>query len=119
MERLRQLAARRSCLSENKTCQQVCRNHCGCEIVGSLSSVGEKSGGEEMKAIEFVNQYIEILEELDQVIKPELYPAIRSLYVIDPHDLITPETWFPSRDAAVGFVWRILAKRAKEITSAD
>jgi hypothetical protein len=74
---------------------------------------------EPMTSIQFVMSYIEILEELDQGIKPELYPAIRSLYVIDPHDLITPETWFPSRDAAVGFVWRILAKRAKEITSAD
>ena len=68
-----------------------------------------------MTAIQFVMSYIEILEELDQVIKPEFYPAIRSLYVIDPNDLITPETWFPSRDAAVGFVWRILAKRAKEM----
>jgi len=74
---------------------------------------------EPMTSIQFVMSYIEILEELDQVINPVLYPAIRSLYVIDPHDLITPETWFPSRDAAVGFVWRILAKRAKEITSAD
>jgi hypothetical protein len=74
---------------------------------------------EPMTSIQFVMSYIEILEELDQVIRPELYPAIRSLYVIDPHDLITPETWFPSRDAAVGFVWRLLAKRAKEITSAD
>jgi len=70
---------------------------------------------EPMTSIQFVMSYIEILEELDQVIKPELYPEIRSLYVIDPHDLITPETWFPSRDAAVGFVWRLLAKRAKEM----
>ena len=69
-----------------------------------------------MTSIQFVMSYIEILEELDHAIKPEMYPAIRSLYVRNPHDLITPNTWFPSRDAAVGFVWRLLLKRAKEIT---
>ena len=69
-----------------------------------------------MTATEFVTtQYIAILEELDQIIKPDLHPAIRSLYVIDPHDLISPEAYFASRDAAVGFVLSLLIAKHKQL----
>jgi hypothetical protein len=62
MERLHLSAARCPCLSENKTCQQVCRNHCGGEIVWSVSAVGKKVGGEEMNYEDFLRSKIPVPE---------------------------------------------------------
>ena len=68
-----------------------------------------------MTAIEFVNQYCEILEEIDQVVHPDFYPIMRQLYRINPHDLIEPHQCFSTRDAAFGFVFKMVAKRAAEM----
>ena len=64
-----------------------------------------------MTAIQFIDQYTTILEEIDRIIHPDCYAAMRAMFCIDPHDLITPETWFATRDQAVGFVWRMIAVR--------
>ena len=68
-----------------------------------------------MTAIEFVNEYTNLLEELDAILNPTLYPVIRNMYREDPHDLIEPHQGFPSRTAALGFVTALLIKRSKAL----
>ncbi len=64
-----------------------------------------------MDSFEFVNLYSHFLSEIRDVIKPELFPLIDELAQIDPHDLVTPETWFPNENAARGLVWAMFVKR--------
>lgn len=63
-----------------------------------------------MDAFEFVNNYTSYIEEISQVIKPELQPVLDELKEIDPHDLVQPETWFHSESEAQGFVWKMFIK---------
>ena len=69
-----------------------------------------------MDAIEFVvgGRYREFLQEIRDVIRPELFPLINQMASIDPHDLVAPETWFPNESAARGFVWTMFLKLAKK-----
>jgi hypothetical protein len=57
-----------------------------------------------MDAIEFVSNYDKYLEEIRSVICPELFPQLDELAQIDPHDLVTPETWFQNENDARGLV---------------
>ena len=67
-----------------------------------------------MEAIEFVRKYESYLDEMQQVIKTELFPIINVLRETDPHDLVTPETWFPQENAAKGYVWALFMKEVKQ-----
>ena len=67
-----------------------------------------------MEAIEFVNNYHQYLDEISQVIKPELQPILNKLKEIDPHDLVQPETWFHSESEVKGFVWKMFIKRVRK-----
>ena len=67
-----------------------------------------------MDAFEFVNNYTSYIEEISQVIKPELQPVLDELRQIDPHDLVQPETWFHSESEAKGFVWKMFIKRVRK-----
>ena len=66
-----------------------------------------------MEAIEFVIQYESFLDEIQQVIKPDLNPVIDNLLKIDPHDLVTPESWFQRENDARGYVWALFMKEVK------
>ena len=65
-----------------------------------------------MEAIRFVNNYEYFLNEILEVVKPELLPIIEELKEIDPHDLIRPDTWFQSEGDARGLVWSLFIKKA-------
>jgi hypothetical protein len=65
-----------------------------------------------MDAIHFVQDYQFYLDEIKSVIRPELLPIIEELKSIDPHDLISPEAWFPDENYAKGYVWSMFLKRA-------
>lgn len=67
-----------------------------------------------MEAIEFVNNYRKYLEEIGHVIKPELHPILNELKEIDPHDLVSPESYFNNENSARGFVWGMFMKRVKK-----
>ena len=56
-----------------------------------------------MNAIEFVHNYDKYINEIRSVIKTNLTPLLEKLADTDPHDLITPETWFPSESPSKGF----------------
>lgn len=71
-----------------------------------------------MTAIQFIEQYTKILEEIDHLIHPDCYPAMRVMYCIDPHDLITPNAYFANREHARGFVATLLMKTVAEIKTA-
>lgn len=64
-----------------------------------------------MEAIMFVKNYMDYLEEISSVIKPELLPIIDELKEIDPHDLVRPDTFFDSENSARGFVWSMFVRK--------
>ena len=63
-----------------------------------------------MEAIEFVLNYENYLNEIEQVVKPEYLPAIKRLRTQDPHDLVRPEAWFHTETNARGYVWTMFLK---------
>lgn len=67
-----------------------------------------------MKAIEFVNNYHLYINEISQVIRPELQSALDELKEIDPHDLVRPDTFFDSENSARGYVWWLFLKQVKK-----
>lgn len=68
-----------------------------------------------LSASQFCEQYTAIVEEFDHIAHSDTYPAIRKLYCIDPHDLISPHACFVSLDHARGFVATLLMKMAAEM----
>jgi hypothetical protein len=66
------------------------------------------------EGIEFIAKYDSYLDEIGTVIKPELLPIIDHLKGIDPHDLVTPETYLIDGSHARGSVWRLFLQRVKE-----
>jgi hypothetical protein len=60
-----------------------------------------------MDAIQFIERYPTLVKQMQKVVRPELFPIIDHLLEMDPHDLVTPETWFPNENSAYGFVWRL------------
>ncbi len=66
-----------------------------------------------MDAIEFLLKYPEYLKEIQDVVRPELFPQLDELEKIDPHDLVSPDTWFEDGNAARGFVWGLFLKWKK------
>ena len=67
-----------------------------------------------MESIAFINRYELYLDEISEVIKPELLPIIDELRKIDPHDLVRPDTFFESENSARGYIWSMLIKRARK-----
>ena len=66
-----------------------------------------------MDAIKFVANYENFLDEIKSVIKPELLQIIDELKSIDPHDLVTPDSWFQNENDARGFVWGMFMKKVR------
>jgi len=64
-----------------------------------------------MDAIHFVQNYQFYLDEVKFVVRPDLFPIIEELKSIDPHDLVTPESWFLNESAARGYVWSLFLIR--------
>lgn len=68
-----------------------------------------------MDAISFVKNYLNYLDEIGNVVKPELKPILDELRELDPHDLIRPDTFFTGENQAKGFVWEMFIKRVKRL----
>ena len=67
-----------------------------------------------MDALDFIIHYPDYLDEIEQIVKPELLPIVAELREIDPHDLVTPDTWIISELHARGFVWTIFLREFKK-----
>lgn len=66
-----------------------------------------------MDAIEFIVKYPTYIEEVKNVIRPELEQIRQELSETDPHDLISPETYFMNENQARGFIWSLFLKKVK------
>ena len=66
-----------------------------------------------MEAIVFVKNYLNYIDEIELVVKPELLPILEEIRDIDPHDLIRPDSFFDSENSARGFVWSMFLKRVR------
>jgi L-fucose mutarotase/ribose pyranase (RbsD/FucU family) len=66
-----------------------------------------------MEAIAFVKNYLIYIDEISEVIKPELLHILDELRQIDPHDLVMPDTFFIGESQAKGIVWEMFIKRVK------
>jgi hypothetical protein len=59
-----------------------------------------------LSSVEFIDVFTEIVGQIEKVVSPTYFPAIRKLYVTDPHDLIEPGQCFASSNEAYGFVFK-------------
>lgn len=67
-----------------------------------------------MDAIEFTKNYPQYLREIELVVKKEYQPIVQKLKQTDPHDLISPDTWFGDHITSRGFVWTLFLKEFKK-----
>jgi hypothetical protein len=68
-----------------------------------------------MDSIIFIRKYETYLNEIQQVVKPEYQSVIDELRQIDPHDLVTPDTWFSDESSVRGFVWTLFLRKVKNM----
>lgn len=67
-----------------------------------------------MDSIIFIRKYEFYLNEIRQVVKDEYQSVIDELQQIDPHDLVTPDTWFSDETSTRGLVWKLFLLKVKE-----
>lgn len=60
-----------------------------------------------MNSIQFIMKYPVLVNHVSQMVKPEYKIVVEQLKMTDPHDLITPETYFVDDIHALGFVWNM------------
>lgn len=73
-----------------------------------------------MDSITFIANYPRYVDELENVIRLEFRSSLDQLRNLDPHDLVTPESWFPDELAARGLVLVLFLnelKKSKTISS--
>lgn len=68
----------------------------------------------DMEALEFIRNYPNYILELEQVVKPELFPVIEELKNTDPHDIISPDCWFVSGTQARGYELNLFLKKSRD-----
>jgi hypothetical protein len=66
-----------------------------------------------MDAIGFVHNYHDYLDEIRLLIKPEFHPILDKLSKMDPHDLISPDSYFFNEDHVKGVILGIILNRIK------
>ena len=69
-----------------------------------------------MEAIEFVMNYENYLNEIEQVVKPEYLSVLERLRANDPYDLVRPDTWFHTETSARGYVWSLFLNECRKTT---
>ena len=67
-----------------------------------------------LSAIDFVAEYETIVNDIEKVSNPKYAEVFAELRQIDPHELIEPHQYFPSENAAYGFVFKMLMDRLKK-----
>ena len=66
-----------------------------------------------MDAMDFVWNYHDYLDEIRTIIKPEFLPILDELE-IDPHELVSPDSYFLNEDHMKGVILGIILNRIKE-----
>ena len=70
-----------------------------------------------MDAIGFVHNYHDYLDEIRLLIKPEYLPILDEISKMDPHDLISPDSYFFNEDHVKGVLCGMILSRTKKMTS--
>ena len=70
-----------------------------------------------MESIDFINKYPEYLQTIKRVSKEKYHPVIEIMEGWDPHDLVSPESWFPDENSSLGFVYRLFIKEVRKVES--
>jgi hypothetical protein len=68
-----------------------------------------------MEAIEFVVNYPNYVDMLDKVVKDEYKSCIEKLRNLDPHDIVTPESYIMSETSAMGLVFALFQVEVKKL----
>ena len=66
-----------------------------------------------MDAMDFVWKYQDYIDEIRQIIKPEYLPILDELE-IDPHELVSPDSYFLNEDHMKGVMLGIILNRIKK-----
>jgi len=66
-----------------------------------------------MDSIEFIRNYQKYISEIEGVVKSELLPILQQLKETNPEEIITPDTWFVSKNQARGFVFDLFLQKCK------
>lgn len=67
-----------------------------------------------MDSITFIRKYEIYLHEIQKVVKYEYQSVIDELLEIDPHDLVTPDSWFSDETSTRGLVWTLFLIKIRE-----
>jgi hypothetical protein len=70
-----------------------------------------------MDAMEFVANYESMLESFRPYVTADMEAAIERLLEETPEELVSPGTRFPSRAAALGFLWMELVKECNDLNA--
>lgn len=54
---------------------------------------------------------------IKKVTKEKYHPIIEKMERLDSHDLVTPETWFPDENSAIGLVYRLFISEIRKSES--
>lgn len=66
--------------------------------------------------LKFIRNYEYYLNVLEKIVKPEYQVVIEEMREIDPHELITPDTYFNSNQESLGFVVNLFIKNLNSKT---
>lgn len=68
-----------------------------------------------MEILKFIRNYNYYLNVLEKIVKPEYQVVIEEMREIDPHELITPDTYFNSEQESFGLVVGLLVKKINKL----
>lgn len=63
-----------------------------------------------MESIEFIRNYQSYVDEISQVVNPKYKSVLNDLKLNDPHNLVSPDTWFQNENCAKGLVWNLFIR---------
>jgi len=66
-----------------------------------------------MDSIDFIIRYPKLVDEMGSVIDPKWKSVLEEMRNIDPHDLVTPNTWFINDSSVRGFLFTIFLNKVK------
>jgi len=70
-----------------------------------------------MESIRFIQKYPEFLEMIKKVSKEKYYPILEKMEGWDPHDLVQPDTWFPTENSMFGYVYILFLSEIENMES--
>ena len=68
-----------------------------------------------MEILKFIRNYEYYLNVLEKIVKPEYQCVLDEMREIDPHELITPDTYFNSGQESFGLVVSLFVKKINKL----